>query len=486
MSTSLSALLGGPLGPDLHLRVMPDGAREITQVTLLEDFGRADALRPGALAVLSRIVADATSGYQLDVLVRQAAERGVAGLVLREASPRSLTAEALARRGGVALVEVDNDADPLQVMDRIGAAVHGSARAALARLAVAADHAVGESDDPAGLIATLEVLTGVPLTWLDGGVGAPIVVDGRPDGVVATTELGNAATVAVHLAAAALSRLLTAQHHETFRPVRSGSSALNELLLCAQANLATVAERAVGVGLDVHGWHCALRIALEAPGGDDMLARVEEELVAFVARRVREAGGTWTVARPDASIVLVRTTRNEPGPPEEALVRRFLDDALSAVTTQHPEAQVRAGVATPHRGASGLRTSAEEARIALAASRLSDVAVNVATFDSLGLQRMLAEWLVTDTARDTVRSLLAPLDALGAEKSRVAVETLHAYLDERGSLQRAAARLNLHRNAVVYRMAQISETLPNDLTDPNERFALQLACRARLMTLGRS
>ena len=91
---------------------------------------------------------------------------------------------------------------------------------------------------------------------------------------------------------------------------------------------------------------------------------------------------------------------------------------------------------------------------------------------------MLAEWLVTDTARDTVSDLLAPLDALGVEKSRVAVETLHAYLDERGSLQRAAARLNLHRNAVVYRMAQISETLPNDLTDPNERFALQLACRA--------
>ncbi len=486
MSTTLTALLDGPLGADLRLRVMPDGAREITQVTLLEDFGRADALRPGALAVLSRVAADAAGGYQLDVLVRQAAERGVAGLVLRGASPRTLTAEALARRGGVALVEVGDDADPLQVMDRIGAAVHGSARAALARLAVAAGHAAADVDDPADLLASLRDLTGVPLTRVDSGDGAAVVVDGRPDGVVATTELGDAATVAVHLAAAALSRLLTAQQRETFRPVRSGSSALNELLLCAQANLATVAERAVGVGLDVHGWHCAVRIALEAPGADDTLARVEEELVAFVARREREAGASWTVARPDASVVMVRTTRHEPGRPAEALVRRFLDDALSSVTANHPEARVRAGVATPHRGASGLRTSAEEARIAVASARLSDDAVNVATFDSLGLQRMLAEWLVTDTARDTVSDLLAPLDALGVEKSRVAVETLHAYLDERGSLQRAAARLNLHRNAVVYRMAQISETLPNDLTDPNERFALQLACRARLMTLGRS
>ena len=142
-------------------------------------------------------------------------------------------------------------------------------------------------------------------------------------------------------------------------------------------------------------------------------------------------------------------------------------------------------MATPHEGAAGLRASAEEARTALASARLLDEPVSIATFDSLGLRRMLAEWLVTDTARDTVSDLLAPLDALGPEKAAIAIETLHAYLDERGSLQRAAARLNLHRNAVVYRMAQISETLPNDLKDPNERFALQLACRARLMTLGK-
>jgi len=85
-----------------------------------------------------------------------------------------------------------------------------------------------------------------------------------------------------------------------------------------------------------------------------------------------------------------------------------------------------------------------------------------------------------------VSDLLAPLDALGPRKAAIAIETLHAYLDEQGSFQRAAVRLNVHRNAVVYRMAQISQTLPHDLTDPDERFALQLACRGRLMSLGRA
>ena len=44
--------------------------------------------------------------------------------------------------------------------------------------------------------------------------------------------------------------------------------------------------------------------------------------------------------------------------------------------------------------------------------------------------------------------------------------------------------LHVHRNAVVYRIANIKETLDIDLSDPDNRFALQLACRARLMTMG--
>jgi DNA-binding PucR family transcriptional regulator len=111
--------------------------------------------------------------------------------------------------------------------------------------------------------------------------------------------------------------------------------------------------------------------------------------------------------------------------------------------------------------------------------------VSIGSFDALGIQRILAEWLATDSARDTVSDLLAPIDALGPEKAAVAIETLHAYLDERGSLARAATLPNVHRNAVVYRIAKIRRLLPNDLDDSNERFALQLACRARLMSLGR-
>ena len=49
----------------------------------------------------------------------------------------------------------------------------------------------------------------------------------------------------------------------------------------------------------------------------------------------------------------------------------------------------------------------------------------------------------------------------------------------RGSLSKTAAALNLHRNAVSYRVRQIFELLEVDPANPDYRLLLQLACRAR-------
>ena len=49
----------------------------------------------------------------------------------------------------------------------------------------------------------------------------------------------------------------------------------------------------------------------------------------------------------------------------------------------------------------------------------------------------------------------------------------------RGSLSKTAAALNLHRNAVSYRVRQIFELLEVDPANPDDRLLLQLACRAR-------
>lgn len=489
MPTTMSRLLAGPLGSALDVRVLPPSPRELDQVTFLEDFGFTDALRPGAVVVLSRASERPTGDYQLDVLVRQCVDSDVAALVMRRTSRRSQTAETLALRGGLTLLDVRDDADPLQVLDWLVAAVSGDPRTALVQLAAAASWTPGQDDDAAAIVAELSRLSGVGLMLSNNTDGAPIEVDGRVRGSVVALEPGDAAIAAGQIAAATLSLTLSARQREIIEPLRSTSSALGQLLLCSQANLAAVSERALDVGLQVYGWHCAARLAVDDEDGnsdDRELAAIEDDTIDLIARSVRDPRASWTVARPDTSLVLVRTTMTPPrtgaGNPMQDTIGSLIADLVS----RHPLMRFRAGIATSHEGPSGLRTSAEEARAALASARLSDLHLSIATFDSLGLRRMLAEWLATDAARDTVSSLLAPLDALGPEKSAAAIATLHAYLDERGSLKRAAARLNLHRNAVVYRMSQISQTLALDLDDPDQRFALQLACRGRLMTEGRT
>jgi DNA-binding PucR family transcriptional regulator len=140
-----------------------------------------------------------------------------------------------------------------------------------------------------------------------------------------------------------------------------------------------------------------------------------------------------------------------------------------------------AGVGGPHEGVEGLQATAAEAAAAVSTARGDERGGEVVGFDAVGLRRMLLAWSGSDPARKAIDDLLAPLDRLGGAKTDAAVRTLAAYLAEQGSLVRAGARLHLHRNAVAYRIRRIAALLEADLADPDDRFALELACRARLV-----
>jgi ATP-dependent Clp protease ATP-binding subunit ClpA len=58
------------------------------------------------------------------------------------------------------------------------------------------------------------------------------------------------------------------------------------------------------------------------------------------------------------------------------------------------------------------------------------------------------------------------------------LETLTAYLKESGSVAATAAALQVHRKTLKYRLARIAELTGWDLEDPEQRFHLDLACRA--------
>ncbi len=140
------------------------------------------------------------------------------------------------------------------------------------------------------------------------------------------------------------------------------------------------------------------------------------------------------------------------------------------------------GLGTEHVGPTGVRTSMYEARSASNTAEAERITRRVVLFDASGIQRLISEVRASVTAGRVASEILEPLNSLANRDA--SLETLNAWLEERGSLKAAALRLHLHPNAVAYRINKISDALNIDLSDADTRFALQLACRVALANQG--
>jgi len=74
---------------------------------------------------------------------------------------------------------------------------------------------------------------------------------------------------------------------------------------------------------------------------------------------------------------------------------------------------------------------------------------------------------------------LAPLEGLTAAQRERLRETLAAWLRHRGRTEQVAGTLHVHPQTVRYRMRRLRELFGDALDDPDERFELELALRAR-------
>jgi lambda repressor-like predicted transcriptional regulator len=89
-------------------------------------------------------------------------------------------------------------------------------------------------------------------------------------------------------------------------------------------------------------------------------------------------------------------------------------------------------------------------------------------------------------ARDVAESALAPL-AAETELSRERLgSTLDAWLRHRGRTEAVAKALHVHPQTVRYRLARLRELFGSRLDDPDGRFELELALRARRIAGGRT
>ncbi|MEA2310822.1 MAG: hypothetical protein QOE28_790, partial [Solirubrobacteraceae bacterium] len=234
----------------------------------------------------------------------------------------------------------------------------------------------------------------------------------------------------------------------------------------------------------IDGWHVAARVEFEELSDTDDA----RELAAFesrvgvaraLMRAVRGSGDAWHGARSGTAVVLVRTYGADPGAAASAEVGSAVDHALAEARRLVATALVRCGVGSPHPGPTGMLSSAAEAKAAVTAARAAGVVNSAVLFDHVGLRRALVEWYASDIAQEAVTTVLAPLTRLGGQQGERLIQTVHTYLDHQGSLTKTAEVLNLHRNAVAYRMKKAFALLDVDPENPDDLLLLQLACRAR-------
>lgn len=458
------------------------------EMLALDDVGDA---APGSLVIVMHSAAEQPRAYQIDIVIRRAIAAEAAALLLVGEIVLAETSRSLADRG--ALPVLTAAAAPSELAVFIDRLVRGGAAEAIVR-AESAVTAVGAAADSApadGRTAILEAAgaaLGIPLRVVDDATVAWTDVDAVcigevPVGRLVAEQADAAVSIALPVVAAILSRTLQRESQLRFGPVRSRADLIVELLLAESSRIDALAVDAARAGLPVQLAHAVAWIS--PTHRDDPSRRLPASIVAAIELRafqlVDGRDEVWHLA-PFHDDLLMVASEESGAPDHQRRLRDVVEDLVAyCLAVAGEEWTFTVGLGTPQSGASGLRQSATESRItaetAVASGRLGAIEVT----DVTGLRRVLLDFYASPLSRALLDDVLAPLDALGAERSAISVRTLLAYLSNRNSLARAGEVLQLHPNAVNYRVRRIEQSLQLDLEDPDSRFALELACRLRLM-----
>jgi hypothetical protein len=483
-------------GPDLNMLTVLTSSpqRTVSSIRVIDKLTDLRSVPRDSFVVVLASASSQARGHLFDIAMRDATASGVGAILLNgiDATAVESTAVRIANRHAVSLLLAPVSVEPTRLIVSVSEALAGDTTAALARidaarrLITAAE--MRSHDRKAGILLAASDALGVPVMARQP---AHVLVDGSVDTFI-TAEVSSeargswvvAARTVTTLTADAYARVISDERRTELAPLADRGRLLGELLLAPDSERVQLVSHARTVGLPVDGWHQVLRFELSSSldSGSTVSADQVDAISISMLHAVRsEIDAKWHSTRIGGEPLLVHSVDADPGPSSARTAQYAATTALAAARKRFPGIVVRCGIGAVHRQAEGLRTSATDAKAALAVTRQARPQRDIVAIDALGLNRMLVEWYASDNTRASVDDLLAPLVDLGPAASEEAIRTLQAYLDHQNSPARAAEVLRVHRQTVHYRLNKITKQLGVDLADPEQRLALQLACRAWLM-----
>lgn len=455
----------------------------------------------GRLAVLTASAPNMT--WQQDAMLRRIRDRGFTGLAMPGAAGADAGARRLADRLGLTLLDV---ARPVQFAKACWMLIEARDALTLSQVRKVAQSFEYSADDLADLLRHISANLGLGVALVDarqvlhesgGHLDGALVEQLRTDTWIDRTRVGDHAAASVRIDSAVRGGL---------RLVLFGTGLsdgqLQALSVAAEVAMPAVAARilidevaavndvAVSSGLlrdfvDLHGsgdpdverrmaergWRTAghhVGFRMVARGRLDPLSLLRS-LSPGLSAMDAEAHAT-TAGR---GVTGWLTFAEAPGPDAVERTVAALRDLHAAALRDFA---VATGVGSVQRGEEGLAATLDEAGDAARIAAARSATGWFVRVDSLGLDQLLLAWTGNDTFVPAAHSLLAPLQEGGGEL----LSTLAAYLDNESGIAATAAALGLHRNTVTVRIRRVQELLGIDMTDPEARLALHLACRAVL------
>ncbi|WP_424448206.1 PucR family transcriptional regulator [Microbacterium arborescens] len=489
---SVRDLLGEQERLGIRLAAGPSTGTAIEAVDIAT-LDSLDSLASGTLAIIPG--SDNPAPYRLDVALRRASARGLAGLVFTLDLALAETAAALAERGRVPVLAAAG-AKPSDLAVAIDRLLSAGASEAMTRAAYAIEQATAAASSADGSVEAILAAggraLGVGLTlaedptalWSDNDA---VCVGEVPIGRLVADRADPAADVARPVIASLVSRATQRQLRDRYAPTQSRADLLVELVLAESSRVEAFVGQAARLGFPLPLSHVVGWLKPTAIGDPDARPPrgVEPALELFALQLVEGRDEMWHVAFIQEDMLLVSTEEHGAGDHQRRL--REVGERLQrhAQRLAGTGWAYTLGLGTPQLGAIGLRQSAAEARIAADSAVAAGRPGGVELTDVTGLRRVLLDFYASPISRSLLGDVLEPLDALGPERAATSVRTLLAYLAHRNSLANAGRELNLHPNAVGYRLKRIREVLQLDLDDPDVRFAVELACRVRLLGASR-
>lgn len=158
----------------------------------------------------------------------------------------------------------------------------------------------------------------------------------------------------------------------------------------------------------------------------------------------------------------------------ETSIIEALETLLKRLVQQLPELSFSIGISRQTSGLNEAEAALKEAQKAIRVSRRRRDGVKLSRFSELGSLVFLSELSESESLRKFFEEKLGVLQVYDEKNDASLMQTLSAYLECDGHLQRTADSLFLHKNSVIYRLNKIRSLINVDLSDYRTLFDLHL------------